>query len=246
MAAYIQFGLPSSCRLDLRLSRCPSYPRTCQAMAYSEPFFARRICWVAAFVAVSLLHQAAWAQYKVVQPDGSITYTDRPQVTPTARVTPIGANNKTAAVGNELPPELRQAAQRYPVTLYTAKDCPACEAGRRFLQTRGIPYAERVLSTEEDAAAMERAAGGRSVPTLTIGQQPLRGWAESEWATYLDVAGYPRESKLPRNWPKTVATPVVERTVVAPERVAPVAITPTPEVLPPPPDPVNNPAGVRF
>jgi glutaredoxin len=197
-----------------------------------------------------LCSAAAWAQYKVVQPDGSITYTDRPQPTSTTRITAISPAGKTASggSGNELPPELRQAAQRYPVTLYTAKDCPACEAARRLLQTRGVPYAERVVGSEEDAAAMERAAGGRSVPTLTIGPQPLRGLVETDWTAYLDAAGYPRESKLPRNWPKTVATPVVERGTQTAERVAPVQITPTATapVEPPPPDPVNNPTGVRF
>jgi glutaredoxin len=201
-------------------------------------------------LALVLGSTAAWAQYKVVQPDGSITYTDRPQPSSTTRITAISPAGKTpsAASGNELPLELRQAAQRYPVTLYTAKDCPACEAARRLLQTRGVPYAERVVGSEEDAAAMERAAGGRSVPTLTIGQQPLRGLAESDWTAYLDAAGYPRESKLPRNWPKTVATPVMERSAQVSARIAPVQITPTstPPVEPPPPDPVKNPTGVRF
>jgi glutaredoxin len=193
---------------------------------------------------------AALAQYKVVEPDGSITYTDRPQLATTTRVTPLssaGKAAKTGNAGNELPMELRQAAQRYPVTLYTAKDCPACDAGRRFLQSRGIPYAERVVTSEEDASAMERVAGGRSVPTLTIGAQPLRGLSESDWTAYLDVAGYPRESRLPATWPKPVATPVVERSAVSTDRVAPVQITPPPVPAQPlPTDPVNNPTGVRF
>jgi glutaredoxin len=196
-----------------------------------------------------LATSATFAQYKVVEPDGSITYTDRPQLATTTRVTPLAQSARAArnsSVGNELPAELRQAAQRYPVTLYTAKDCPACDAGRRFLQGRGIPYAERVVTSEEDASAMERVAGGRSVPTLMIGAQPFRGLSEGEWTAYLDVAGYPRESRLPANWPKPVATPVVERNTAASERVAPVQITPPVSVQPPPPDPVNNPTGVRF
>jgi glutaredoxin len=195
---------------------------------------------------------AALAQYKVVEPDGSITYTDRPQLATTTRVTPLATSNRTARptrdsnAGNELPIELRQAAQRYPVALYTAKDCPACDAGRRFLQTRGIPYSERIVTSEDDASAMERVAGGRSVPTLTIGAQPLRGLSESDWTAYLDVAGYPRESRLPTNWPRPVAMPVVERGTQTSERVAPVQITPNAPVQPPPPDPVNNPSGLRF
>jgi glutaredoxin len=223
--------------------------------ACSQPKSARQLLRLAALGCLTLGLFISWpaiAQYKVVQPDGSITYTDRPQLTGPARVIPVSPSNRAApvaaaaAAGNDLPLELRQAAQRYPVTLYTAKDCPACETGRRFLQARGVPYAEKVVSTEDDAAEMERVAGGRSVPTLTIGPQPLRGLSEGDWTAYLDAAGYPRESKLPRNWPKPLATPVVERNTAVSERVAPVAITPSAPVTPPPADPVNNPTGIRF
>ena len=38
------------------------------------------------------------------------------------------------------------------------------------------------------------------MPALTIGAQPLRGLSEADWTAYLDAAGYPRESRLPRGW----------------------------------------------
>ncbi|TAG29021.1 MAG: glutaredoxin family protein, partial [Verrucomicrobia bacterium] len=76
-----------------------------------------------------------------------------------------------AASGGDpsLPLELRQAAARYPVTLYTAADCPPCDSGRKLLQQRGIPYSERRVTSDEDAQALERLVGGRTVPSLTIG-----------------------------------------------------------------------------
>ncbi len=170
---------------------------------------------------------AALAQYKVIRPDGSITYTDRPPVDATnVRITPLGRAVQAVAAPAEtgMPIDLRQTAQRFPVTLYATADCAPCDTGRRLLQQRGVPYAERRIGTDEDALALERLVGGRTVPALTIGGQQLRGYSETDWVAYLDAAGYPRESKLPRNWPQPTATPLVDR-------------GPPPRVAGPPPPP---------
>lgn len=157
----------------------------------------------------------ALALFKVVAPDGSITYTDRAPTGTAARVTSFGREDAPATAPEAaLPPELRQPVGRYPVTLYTAADCQPCAAARQLLQGRGVPYAERSVSSSEDVEALERLVGGRSVPSLTIGAQPLRGLAQADWNNYLDAAGYPRESRLPRNWVQTPATPLVRRVPV--------------------------------
>ena len=191
----------------------------------------------------------ALAQYTVVQADGSVTYTDRPPTTGNARVTPLGRLGGAAATPDaNLPIELRQAMQRYPVVLYTTQDCQPCDSGRKLLLQRGVPYAERRVVSEEDAAALERVAGGRTVPALTIGAQPVRGFSETEWLAYLDAAGYPRESRLPRNWPTPEPAPVAERAVP----VVPAApLAPSARPAPPPAPPVAEeeppqPAGARF
>ncbi|HLL10273.1 MAG TPA: glutaredoxin family protein [Rubrivivax sp.] len=187
---------------------------------------------------------AAWAQYKVIRPDGSVTYTDRPPIDATnVRITPLGRGAQTPAAAAEpgLPIELRQVAQRYPVTLYASADCVPCDNGRKLLQQRGVPFSERRIASNEDALALERLAGGRTVPSLTIGAQQLRGYSEADWAAYLDAAGYPRESRLPRNWPTPAATPLVER--APPPRTAgpvPAARNEEPQI------PVLPSAGVRF
>lgn len=163
---------------------------------------------------------SAMAQYKVVGPDGRITYTDRPPVNEPGKVTPLARGSAAAAsapAGGDgaLPFELRQVASRYPVTLYTGASCVPCDTGRQMLQQRGVPYAERRIVTDEDASALERLSGGRTIPTLTVGAQPLRGYNAGDWANYLDVAGYPRESRLPRNWQPPPATPLVAREAAA-------------------------------
>ncbi len=175
----------------------------------------------------------AQAQYKVVLPDGSTTYTDRPPVASNARITALArSGSRSGPVDIGLPSELRAAVQRYPVTLYTSSECTPCDSGRKFLQQRGIPYSERRITTEDDAAALERLVGGRTVPAMTIGAQPLRGLSETDWASYLDVAGYPRESKLPRGWQPPEPTTLAERATPTARAPAPAA-PPEPRVAEP-------------
>ena len=195
-----------------------------------------------AFLLLATLAAPALAQYKVVTPDGSTTYTDRPPIEGSARVTSMGRNAPPQTAETGLPIELRQAASRFPVMLYTTADCPPCDNARKLLQQRGVPYNERRIASEEDAQALERVVGGRTVPALSVGAQPLRGFSETDWGGYLDAAGYPRESKLPRNWPVPVATPMVERAVATP---AP-ARAPTPTEARAPEAPAPAPGTLRF
>jgi glutaredoxin len=156
----------------------------------------------------------AQAQYKVINADGSVTYTDRPPVAASnVRITQMGRAGAVPpnVVEPVLAPELQQVTRRYPVTLYTAGDCPSCDRAREFLQRRGIPYRERQALSADDVQALERLVGSRAVPALTVGPQPLVGYDANQWVEYLDAAGYPRESKLPRGWQPPAPTPLTER-----------------------------------
>lgn len=166
-------------------------------------------------VGLWLLTGAALAQtpYKVVTPDGRVTYTDRPAAAvPGAQVQPMRRDGLASGVpAAVLPVELRTPAARFPVTLYTSADCAPCDSGRRLLQQRGIPYSERVVGSDDEVAALQRLTGGRSVPALTVGGQALRGFQESDWQATLDLAGYPKESRLPRNWQPPPPEPLLAR-----------------------------------
>ena len=158
----------------------------------------------------------AHAQYKVIGADGRVTYTDRVPSAAEGQVSALGARAAAAAPVVALPFELRQVAGRYPVTLYvTTGTCEPCDAGRGLLRQRGIPYAEKQVQSAEDSQALERLSGGRDAPTLTIGTQVVRGLSADLWNSYLDAAGYPRESRLPASYQPPTATPVVERREVA-------------------------------
>jgi glutaredoxin len=184
-----------------------------------------------------------YAQYKVVGPDGKVTYTDRPPAPASGKVTELGGRGSVAAESTVLPLELRQPAARYPVTLYaSAGACDPCESARQLLRRRGIPYSEKSVQSPEDADALERLSGGRDAPTLSIGSQTLRGLAPEVWNSYLDAAGYPRDSRLPPNYQYSPATPLVAR--AAPPRAAE---APSSEERPagtPAPPPTN--AGIKF
>lgn len=198
----------------------------------------------------------AWAQYKVVQPDGSVVYTDRPPAPSAARVTSVGPSRATGAraaapsaaeaLAAGLPTELRTAVLRYPVTLYSGTDCSPCDSGRRLLQQRGVPFLERQVLNDDDVAALQKLMGVRTVPALSIGTQPLRGYTEGDWHNFLDAAGYPRETRLPKGWKGADVTPLAARTAPAAAaaadegpRVAPRAAT-----LEPPPPPASG--SLRF
>jgi len=196
---------------------------------------------------VALLAVPAHAQFKVIGPDGKVTYTDREPSASEGKVVPIGNRAVVAPQPDaepELPFELRQAATRYPVTLYVSTNaCEPCNAGRQLLKQRGIPFSEKLVVTNEDGEALERLSGSRDAPTLSIGTQVVRGFAAETWASYLDAAGYPRESRLPSSYQYKAAAPVVDRRVATTVRAEP-RIDPRP--APPAPTPPPASGGIRF
>ena len=190
--------------------------------------------------------------FRIVGPDGRVTFSDKPPLEPTARTAnapviamPSGGRGDTS----NLPFELRQAASRYPVTLYTSPGCGPCGAGRAMLSSRGIPFAEKTITSNDDIEALKRLAGAASVPFLTIGGQQLKGFSEAEWGQFLDAAGYPKTSQLPAGFAQAPAAPLVA--VQEPEarvRPAPAAATEAPRIAAPAPAPApaDNPTGIKF
>lgn len=154
------------------------------------------------------------AQFKVIGPDGRVTYTDRPPAAASgAQVAPMrrDGSSTTTTASVALPLELRQAVGRFPVTLYATADCAPCDSGRRLLLARGVPFTERTISDDADAEALARLSDGRTVPTLTVGKQVLRGFSEADWQSTLDLAAYPRESRLPRGYVAPPPAPLAQR-----------------------------------
>ena len=143
---------------------------------------------------------------------------------------------------------MRRVASQFPVTLYTGKDCSPCNSGRNLLNSRGIPYVERTVTTPDDAAALTRLAGEPTVPVLTIGSQQIKGYSDVQWAQYLDAAGYPKQSQLPPNYRRPQPEPLVAAQPAAPTgtaQAAPPAAAQQPANRPAE-IPVQPPSGIRF
>jgi glutaredoxin len=187
----------------------------------------------------------AWALYKVVGPDGKVTYTDRPPAE--GRAAPLKAPAASGAGLSDaaLPFALRELVARFPVTLYSAPDCDPCDRGRALLKQRGVPFRERTATTNADRAAWQRMMGSLQAPVLTIGGQTLRGFSSDTWTTYLDTAGYPKQSQLPAGYAAPAPEPLT------PAETAPAAAdsprTRGPATAPPPVPPAADPTtGIRF
>jgi glutaredoxin len=203
-----------------------------------------------ALAASSPFDASAQQVYRIVGPDGRVTFSDQPPLAPTgaagvAKAVPLpGAPSVDTA---NLPFELRQAATRYPVVLYGAPGCAPCAAGRSMLSARGIPFSERTVTTNEDIEALKRLAGAATLPFLTIGGQQIKGYSEIEWVQFLDAAGYPRTSQLPVGYAQKPALPLVAAQEQQVTRRTPSPATSAPEAAALPPEqPADNPAGIRF
>ena len=190
----------------------------------------------------------AWAIYKIVGPDGSITFSDVPPANTQGKaVQSLSAKPaETPSSLDRLPTGLRDAVRKYPVTLYTAPQCGACDAARDYLQQRGIPFTEKTITSNADIQAYKTLSGGSDrLPLVTIGSTKLaEGFSSSNWGVALDAAGYPKKSELPRDYvrpqPASLVPPAAPKEPVS--KAAPVPAAPS--VLPPP-NP-NAPKGFQF
>ena len=201
-----------------------------------------------ALLGTLLLAAGAQAQvYRLVGPDGRVTYSDQP---PAQQAREVAGSGGAARGGGALPYTLTQTMQRYPVTLYSGKNCAPCDGGRNLLVNRGVPFTEKTVESSADIAALQRLAGAADLPVVTIGAQRLKGYSDSEWTQFLDAAGYPKSSQLPASYRRPAATPLVSTqpaprptaTDAAPDSAASAPAEPSVTPL----RTLTNPAGIRF
>jgi len=141
---------------------------------------------------------------------GQINYGDRPP--PNAQnLLRIDLRQIGEQTQSLLPYEVRRAASNFPVMLFTAKNCPACNASREFLTKRGVPFAERTIETSDDGMELRRLTNVDGVPVATLGSQTLVAFDPSDWANALDATGYPRASQLPPGFKQEPARPLTQK-----------------------------------
>jgi len=186
--------------------------------------------------------------YKWVGPDGKITYSDVPPPANAKQVETKSVSSGGPSTAN-LPYELAEAVKNSPVRLYTTPTCSACDEGRKLLNTRGIPFIERTVSSNADLEQLRQIhTGDPKFPMLFIGRHKKVGFENRAWNDELTTAGYPETNKLPRTYQNASAEPLAP-TPKAPSDNQPArAVTPNPttNIEPRPPAAGNAPPGFRF
>lgn len=145
--------------------------------------------------------------YRWTDANGHVFYTDKPPPGDARNVERKKLGDR--AGGGQLPYATQMAAKAFPVTLYTSDCGEACDEGRKLLEERGIPFAEKAARDANVQAELLKLVGGTAVevPVLVVGRTIVRGWEAVQWHSTLDAAGYPKASQVPRPAAKTKASP---------------------------------------
>ena len=93
----------------------------------------------------------------------------------------------------QLPLAAQQAAERFPVTLYTFDCGEVCQNAEALLNRRGVPFTtvnvHRRATTRQAEGADRRAARAGAAGRR---QRVAKGYLEARWQAMLDEAGYPK------------------------------------------------------
>lgn len=128
--------------------------------------------------------------YKWVDEYGNVTYKDTPPADENIKYKEEDISGGTGSGGSVAD----EAAEKFPVVLYSTPSCSACNSARAYLQSRGIPFQDKdVEGNGELQQELKQKAGEISVPTILIGSKVMRGYVQSLLEGELDAAGYPKE-----------------------------------------------------
>jgi glutaredoxin len=133
--------------------------------------------------------------YKVVGPDGKITYTDRPA----AEGKSVTALEFASAPSSPLPDSVlkyqadlqksmqNRLAQASKIessgtpTLFIATWCGYCTRAKAYLKGKGIGFREYDIDTAEGGRAYFEAGGRKGVPLLVAGDKRQQGFSEGSY-----------------------------------------------------------------
>ena len=155
-------------------------------------------------LAALAVESSAQSLYRYVDPNGRVVYSDQPPP-PTAKDVQPKQLPGNVIETDPVPLAARQAAERFPVTLYTF-DCDICRDAKALLDKRGVPFETVIVSDEKGAARLKALTGKQSAPVLQVGdKEVIQGYNEQRWQATLDDAGYPRSAPAARRAPPRAA-----------------------------------------
>lgn len=157
-----------------------------------------RIMLAATLCAVAL--GASAQMYRWTDDKGRVHVTDTPPPASAKDVKRSGTASPGPAAPQSKGAEpfaLQQARANFPVTLYTTPNCQGCDAARKLLNARGLPFKEVSLTDASQMDEFKQAVGGTTVPAMIVGSTVQKGFEESAYQRLLDAAGYPATGILP-------------------------------------------------
>lgn len=184
-------------------------------------------------------HTASAQMYKWIDANGKIVYSDTPPPANAKKLGTKALNNATSISNVRLPAELAAAVAKNPVTFYSAANCAVCDEARSMLKQNGIPFAEKVIKSQEDIDKLKQISGEAQVPLMLINKSKFSGFGTAEWRTALSTAGYPETSMLPKEYRYPEPEPAAPAVVSASKPV-----DNTPKEVPRPKS--SSAAGIRF
>ena len=152
----------------------------------------------AAVIAFATLPLASHAElYRYLDPTGRIVYSDQPPPSNALKIEPKRLPENVIET-DPVPFAAREAAEKYPVTLYTF-DCEVCKQGEALLVKRGVPFKSVIVSEEAGHKKLVELTGQQSAPVLQVGEkQIMTGFNATRWNQLLDDAGYPKSAPAQR------------------------------------------------
>jgi glutaredoxin len=143
-----------------------------------------------------LLSVSAWSSpqtlYKVVGPDGKVTYSDRPPAdgridkkmsVESLPSTPVPPPSSTYLEWLKTRPALAPAASDE-VVLYAAAWCGYCRQARAYLRAKGIAYRDVDIETDAGRHAFSAQGGGKGIPFMVRGKAQLRGFSAAGYDAF--------------------------------------------------------------
>ena len=180
----------------------------------------RTATWIAGAVAFALAAGVLAQQvFRYEDAQGRVVYSDKPPPPDAkkAQQKRIGANYiETDAV----PLATQQAAERFPVTLYTFQCGDVCQNAEGLLNKRGVPFSTINVEEPANAERLKALTGELTAPVLQVGDKLVaKGYNESRWTAMLDEAGYPKAPPPRRQQPGARPAPAPSsETQVAPPK----------------------------
>jgi glutaredoxin len=122
--------------------------------------------------------------YKVVGPDGKISYTDKEPQTVGAKSEKLKIQTYSGA-----PSVSNSGTSVRKVTILSAEWCGICTRAKNYMKSRGIAFEEWDIDRSDFARAKMRELGARGVPVILAGGQKMVGFSEAGLDAMLKKSG---------------------------------------------------------